>query len=140
MPSFLEQPPGDHPDRLRSEALALEVGSEEQVDAGVAIVGIDFLRSLETAGDLATDLDRPDGCLRIVFQPIVENIDAGTRSTPPAGDARIVEKRTKRVAIARFDGPKGDTVAGEGGRRSRAGRLRSPAIALCLTSRPNVSH
>ncbi len=57
MPATLEQVARDKGDRLGAEAAALVARVEEEVDAGMAVVGLLLLGDLDASDDPALDLD-----------------------------------------------------------------------------------
>src|SRR4029079_19114651 len=58
MTVFFDQAAGDEADGCRAHAVALDVVGEEEIDTGVAELGLGLLVALDRADDVAVDLDR----------------------------------------------------------------------------------
>src|SRR5438874_4835403 len=94
MSALLEQPPRCQPERGASHAVVLVLGSQEDIDAGVAAVGVVLLVVAKPAREPAADLDREG--LAVVEQPraLVLEIVA---QTPPLAHTGRSEDLHERV-------------------------------------------
>src|SRR4029079_7909829 len=63
--TLLEQPARDGPNGIGARPATLYRRGHDDVDAGVAVVGVVLLARLDAAGDRAVDLDRPDEPVRL---------------------------------------------------------------------------
>src|SRR6202023_1288600 len=92
------------------EALALPVGEQRQVDAGVLVHRIVFLRTLDESDAFATGFDHEAG-LRVVRIQSVP--DRSRWIAPPSSDVGIGEDPIQGRFIAWFHGTQPHTRAGQ---------------------------
>ena len=114
MASRFEQVARDHPNRRGPDPSTLPGRADEEIDAGVLVVGRHLLAELDQAGDLAVDLDDEDRGVVVD----IEELGLGLLERavdPPPRDLGLGEERRKRgligsgcgaepqIALAEFD-------------------------------------
>ncbi len=97
---------GEGPDGVGTEPAALGVGAQEEVDAGVAEVGLVLLDGLDVADDLAVVLDDERVLLGIAVDELADRSVDGPRlrgrtPAPPARDRRGSWRRIARASVRR---------------------------------------
>src|SRR3989440_1368409 len=115
MPALLEQPPCGQPERRAPHAAALVIGSQEDVEAGVAAVGVILLVVAKPAREAAADLDREG--LAVVEQPLALVLEI-VLQTPPLAQAGRSEDLDERVEPRLRDRVQDDPGAAQKGRHA----------------------
>lgn len=122
--AHVEEPAREQPHRLGAEAAVLERGAEVDVDARVAVVGVELLGVLDPAGDLTADVDDEQDRVVVVAEQLRLELVPLLRLAPPTRDARLGEDREQRLDVVGPTGPDGDAVTAERG-PSGYGAVRS---------------
>ena len=100
-------------------------GVDEQVDPGMAIAWVVFLRVLDAADDSAVELDREADAVASLDQPLVDG-PVRVPHVPPSCDSGLREDPTENLAISGMQRTQMDELAAEkcGLRQTRASRYR----------------
>jgi hypothetical protein len=106
----LDELTDDRPDRVRTEALAVDCRIEEQIDACMAKLRLGLLVGLDRADQPAVEGDRIDDLVRLVDEEL--GLDAGeVVGRPPAGDLRRRKNGYEAGRIIRNHRTQGDKLA-----------------------------
>jgi hypothetical protein len=84
VPAVTDQMEGKGPHGVAADAAVVDLGVEEDVDGGVAVVGLSLLRVLDHAAHSRSDEDGEEHGGRIFERPRLGVVDL----TPPAADLR----------------------------------------------------
>jgi hypothetical protein len=108
--THVEQVPGQGPDRVGAQPLAVVVAIEEQVDARVAVARGVLLVVLDAPDDLVAQLDREPDTGPVIGEPVVDG-QIGIRRVPPAADLGLGKDRAEDLTIGRPKPPERDAGA-----------------------------
>ena len=109
VPAFGEQVTGQGADRIGAQALPVTLGSEENVDARMAVHRVVFLTELDRPDDLTVDLDREH-----LVVAIHQLVDVGSvEGTPTPGHLGLRQDRGETLGVVGGRWPQRDAIAGE---------------------------
>lgn len=92
MAATIDELDRERPDRVRAESPTLRVGAQEEVDAGMAEVGLELLDRLDVADDPAVVLDDEGQVGGLTVDEVIEDAFE-VKVAPPAGDLRLGQDR-----------------------------------------------
>ena len=109
MAADVEQPSGNGPHRVGTQAAILAAAREHDVDRRVAVLRLGLLVRLDQADDVAAGLDRPDRDL--VLDHLLPGIGGRVVRLPPRVDRRVGQDREEGRLVARLGRPEVDPAA-----------------------------
>ena len=111
MAALAEEVARQNADRLAAVTAILVGPGEEDVDARVAVVGIELLRAHDGAGERAGDFDRerrrPGRPEQLLPDPVL------VERVPPAGDLGFPQRVVDRTEIVRDERTERDALAAQ---------------------------